>query len=60
MYQLHPPMTFVRMMDRFKTGLGDMAVFVYLDDILVLSESFDKHLKDLEIIFARLGRCLLF
>lgn len=48
------PATFVRLMDRFKSGLGDRAIFVYLDDILILSNSFEEHIDDLAAVFNRL------
>lgn len=48
------PMTFSRLMDRFRSGLGDRSIFTYLDDILVLSESFEKHIEDITAVFDRL------
>lgn len=48
------PATFSRLMDRFRNGLNDRTVFAYMDDILVLSESFDSHMTDLKAIFERL------
>ena len=49
------PATFQRLVDRMKSGL-DINVFAYFDDLLVLSDDLDKHLKDLECIFDRLQR----
>lgn len=48
------PKTFSRLMDRFRAGLGDRAVSGLLDDAINISESFERHLEDLEAIFARL------
>lgn len=48
------PMTFARLMDRFRTRLGDRSVFTYLDDILILSDSFEKHVEDITAVFERL------
>lgn len=48
------PMTFARLMDRFRAGLGDRAVFAYLDDILVLSDTFEQHIEDISAVFERL------
>lgn len=48
------PATFVRLMDRFRAGLGNRNVFVYMDDILVLSETYEQHLQDLSAVFDRL------
>ena len=44
--------TFQRMMDSVLRGI--QCVFVYIDDVLVASPSFDQHLKDLENVFRRL------
>lgn len=48
------PMTFARLMDRFRTGLGDRSVYTYMDDILILSDSFEKHVDDVTAVFERL------
>ncbi|GFW81336.1 retrovirus-related Pol polyprotein from transposon 17.6 [Trichonephila clavipes] len=48
------PATFQRLIDKFRSGLKDVFALSYLDDIIVLSETFEKHLKDLEIFFERL------
>lgn len=48
------PGTFQRLMDRFRRGLKDILVLIYLDDLIVLSNSFDEHLKDLNTVFDRL------
>lgn len=53
------PATFMRMMDRFRATLGDRLIFAYLDDILVLSGTFNEHIEDLKVIFDRLRQCNL-
>lgn len=48
------PMTFQRLMDKFRAGVGDVLVLAYLDDLIVLSTSFESHLEDLQKVFDRL------
>lgn len=48
------PATFQRLMDKFKSGLTNVNVLVYLDDIIVLSETFNGHLNNLGQCFARM------
>lgn len=50
------PATFQRLIDRFRSGssLKDVIVLTYLDDILVISESYARHLLDLRAVFNRL------
>ncbi|GFW52279.1 retrovirus-related Pol polyprotein from transposon 17.6 [Trichonephila clavipes] len=48
------PATFQRLMNRFCNGLEDILALPYLDDIIVLSETFEKHVFDLKAIFERL------
>ncbi|GBM95588.1 Transposon Tf2-9 polyprotein, partial [Araneus ventricosus] len=49
------PATFQRLIDKFRSGLKDVFALSYLDDIIVLSENFDKHLSDLRQVFERLS-----
>ncbi|GFT69061.1 retrovirus-related Pol polyprotein from transposon 17.6 [Trichonephila clavipes] len=49
------PATFERLIDKFRSGLKDVFALSYLDDIIVLSETFEKHLEDLEKVFERLS-----
>ncbi|GFX44757.1 retrovirus-related Pol polyprotein from transposon 17.6 [Trichonephila clavipes] len=49
------PTTFQRLIDKFRSGLKDVFALSYLDDIIVLSETFEKHLEDLEKVFERLS-----
>lgn len=46
--------TFQRLMDRFRAGLGERTLAVYLDDLIVISETFEEHLSDLRAVFERL------
>ncbi|XP_037298663.1 uncharacterized protein LOC119190566 [Manduca sexta] len=46
--------TFQRLMDRFKSNLPGTTLLCYLDDLIVLSDSFTKHLEDLQAVFDRL------
>lgn len=50
------PATFQRLMDRFRSGstLKDVIIFAYLDDIVIMSDTFDKHIRDLQSVFERL------
>ncbi|GFU02446.1 retrovirus-related Pol polyprotein from transposon opus [Trichonephila clavipes] len=48
------PATFRRLMNRFCNSLEDILALPYLDDIIVLSETFEKHMLDLKAIFERL------
>ncbi|GFX78439.1 retrovirus-related Pol polyprotein from transposon 17.6 [Trichonephila clavipes] len=48
------PATFQRLMNRFCNGLEDILALPYLDDTIVLSDPFEKHMFDLKTIFERL------
>lgn len=43
--------TFQRLMDKVKTKFGTVKSLVYLDDLLILSPSFEEHLKDVKLVF---------
>ncbi|GFX15746.1 retrovirus-related Pol polyprotein from transposon 17.6 [Trichonephila clavipes] len=45
------PATFQRLMDIFRRGLH---VLAYLDDIIIMSPTFEQHLADLEAVFKHL------
>lgn len=49
--------TFQRLIDRFKSGksISDVSLLAYLDDLVILSGTFEQHLKDLEAVFDRLA-----
>ena len=49
------PAAFQRLMDRFRVGLAEIFILVYLDDIIISSRSFKEHYKDLEKVFSRLN-----
>ncbi|GFY00101.1 retrovirus-related Pol polyprotein from transposon opus [Trichonephila clavipes] len=49
------PDTFQRLIDKFRSGLKEVFALSYLDDIIVLSETFDKHQEDLKKVFERLS-----
>ena len=51
-------MTFQYLMSTVLTGLNDFA-FMYLDDILVLSETYNDHLHHLNIVFERFQKACL-
>ena len=53
------PATFQRLMQVVLAGLEWSSCFVYLDDILIVSQSFDEHLKHLREVFNRLCKALL-
>ncbi|XP_047987137.1 uncharacterized protein LOC125226991 [Leguminivora glycinivorella] len=48
------PATFQRLMDGFRISLSHIKLLVYLDDLIIMSTSFEQHLKDLQDVFARL------
>ena len=50
------PATFQRYMDTVLAGLKWQCLLVYLDDICVYSNTFEKHLAALELVFIRLDR----
>ncbi|GFU15264.1 retrovirus-related Pol polyprotein from transposon 297 [Trichonephila clavipes] len=48
------PATFQRLIDKFRSGLNNVLALSYLDDIIILSPTFQKHLSDLEQVFKHL------
>lgn len=48
------PATFQKLIDRFRSGLPSILILAYLDDVLVISETFDQHMTDLKRVFERL------
>ncbi|GFW16727.1 retrovirus-related Pol polyprotein from transposon 17.6 [Trichonephila clavipes] len=50
------PATFQHLMDQFCNGLPNVNILVYLDDIVVLSETFEQHIEDLRMFFDRLKK----
>ncbi|GFX90553.1 transposon Tf2-6 polyprotein [Trichonephila clavipes] len=53
---LNAPATFQRFMDQFRNGLTSVNILVYLDDIVLLSETFEQHIEDLRMVFDRLKK----
>ena len=53
------PATFQRLMQVVLAGLDWKSCFVYLDDILIVSETFDEHLKHLSKVFSQLHKAML-
>jgi len=43
--------TYLRLMDKIFIGLINRSVEVYVDDIVVKSDSFEQHVKDLDEVF---------
>ena len=48
------PNSFQFLMDKLMSGLSFKSVLCYLDNILVVSETFDEHIRDLQEVFDRL------
>ena len=48
------PALFQRLMDLVLTGLAWEVCLVYLDDIIVLADTFEHHMARLELVFGRL------
>lgn len=48
---LNAPATFQRTMERFRNGI---LILVYLDVIVICSQSFNQHIKDFQDVFKRL------
>ena len=53
------PATFQRIMQRVLSGLEGRSCFVYLDDILVVSKTFEEHLHHLRGVFLRIRASFL-
>ncbi|GBM10103.1 Retrovirus-related Pol polyprotein from transposon 17.6 [Araneus ventricosus] len=49
------PATFQRLIDKFRAGLKNVFALSYLDDIIILSDTFDQHINDLQTVFERLS-----
>ncbi|KAK9805131.1 hypothetical protein WJX72_001062 [[Myrmecia] bisecta] len=53
------PATFQRLLDTVLSGLLNQICFVYLDDIIVFSATFEDHLRDLRKVFTALQQAEL-
>lgn len=53
------PATFQRLMQVVLAGLEWDCCFVYIDDILVASKTFEEHLYHLQLVFDRLRKAYL-
>ena len=51
---INSPSVFERLMERVFAGLTFLILFIYLDDIIVYSKTFEEHLENLGIVFERL------
>jgi hypothetical protein len=47
------PSTFQRVMDAMLVGLRDVEVLVYLDDLLIFSETIEDHVRRIRLVFDR-------
>ena len=50
------PALFQRLMDLILTGLTWEVCLVYLDDVIVIADTFERHLERLELVMNRLQR----
>lgn len=48
--------TYKRLMDKIFRGLIGRCIEVYVEDIVVKSDSFEQHVKDVEEVFETLAR----
>lgn len=48
------PATFQWLMDSVLAELQRSACWVYIDDIIMIGESFEEHMKNLQLVFERL------
>ena len=50
------PATFQRLMERVLAGLQWQICLVYIDDVIIFSETFDDHINHLSTVFSRLDQ----
>lgn len=48
------PATFQRIIDKFRSSLPSILILAYLDDIIICSQNFASHIKDLDMVFKKL------
>ncbi len=51
---MNAPPSFQRYMDTMLSGLTGVCCLVYIDDIIIYSETFEQHLRDLQNVFDRI------
>ena len=51
------PSTYQRLMEEYFSDLHLRISFIYLDDLIVFSKTYEEHLERLEMIFLRLRQC---
>ncbi len=49
------PSTFQRLMQTVLAGIDGKSCFVYIDDILVCSRTFEEHLEHLQVVWPVAG-----
>lgn len=49
------PATFQRAMDTFARSIPNVKLYPYMDDLIVVSPSFEQHLRDLDMVFSKLN-----
>ncbi len=53
------PLTFLRMVNSLFAGVIGNGLFVYLDDLNVVSKDLESHYRDLDLVFSRLREAAL-
>ncbi len=51
------PATYQRLMEDCFSELHTRICFIYLDDVIIFSDSYEQHIERLELVFLRLGQC---
>lgn len=50
------PATFQRLINNFKNGLPHIKILTYLDDIILISNTFEQHIEEIDQMFQQLGK----
>ena len=53
------PATYQRLMEECLGDLNIIMCVIYLDDLIIFSNSFEQHLEKLDIVLTRLKQCNL-
>ena len=48
--------TFQRNMEKVLAGLNWVNCLVYVDDVIIFSDTFDKHLQDIEVVLGQIQK----